>query len=98
MPLFLEAGVNAFLPFEVAAGNDVREVREKYPRLVIWGGIDKRNLLQSKDAVKGEIMEKVPPMWEKGGYIPCLDHSTMPCPQENWEYYLETLRGLFEEK
>jgi len=96
MPFFLEAGVNAFLPFEVAAGNDIREVRQKYPELVIWGGIDKRTLLQDKEAIKREIMEKVPEMWKKGGYIPCLDHSTMPCPQENWEYYLETLRGLFE--
>jgi len=89
IPLFCDMGMNMMVPFEVAAGNDVRNIRERWPELVIWGGIDKRFL-------KREVMEKVPVMWEKGGYIPCLDHSTQPCPRENWEYYLEILRGLFK--
>ena len=96
MPLFVEAGVNGFLPFEVAANNDIVEFRKKYPEIVIWGGLDKRVVLESKDAIKREIMEKVPVLWESGGYIPAIDHSVMPCPQENWEYFLELLRGCFQ--
>lgn len=96
LPLFLDIGINMMLPFEVAADNDVRDIRERYSNLVIWGGIDKRYLEGTKEEIKKEVMEKVPVMWEKGGYIPCLDHSTPPVPKENWEYYLELVRSIFK--
>ena len=96
IPLFREIGINVMLPFEVAADSDVRKVRKLYPDLVIWGGLDKRLLNGSKDGIKREVMSKVPEMWEKGGYMPCLDHSTPPCPIENWEYYLNLVRSLFK--
>jgi uroporphyrinogen-III decarboxylase len=92
---FIELGMNGLFPFEAAAGYDIRDVRRRYPRFVIWGGIDKRVLNQSKAAIRREIMEKVPPVWKSGGFIPSLDHACQPCPQENFEYYLEILRGLF---
>jgi uroporphyrinogen decarboxylase len=31
IPLFIEAGVTALLPFEIRPGNNVEEVRERYP-------------------------------------------------------------------
>jgi uroporphyrinogen decarboxylase len=96
LPLFIDAGVNCFVPFEVAAGNDVREVRRRYPELVIFGGIDKRELFSDVDAIKREVDRVVPWMWERGGYIPCLDHSTPPnVPLKNWEFYLQYLRSMF---
>ena len=95
LPLFIEAGVGGLYSFEVAAGNDIRQVRRDYPEFVIWGGLDKRPLLKGKEAIRREVLPKVPEMWATGGYIPALDHSTPPCPQENWEYFLELIREQF---
>jgi hypothetical protein len=91
---FVDMGMNGLFPFEVAAGCDAIEFRSRHPEFVIWGAIDKRTLLKTKEDVKREVMSKVPVLWEQGGYIPCLDHSLMPCPQENFEYYLELVRSL----
>jgi len=91
---FIELGMNALFPFEVAAGYDVVEFRKQHPDFVIWGGIDKRVLLGSKEDIKQEIMSKVPVLLESGGYMPSLDHSVPPCHQENFEYYLELVRSL----
>jgi uroporphyrinogen decarboxylase len=97
IPLFIEAGVTIFCPFEVPAGNDVREVRRRYPQLVIAGGIDKRTLFEDRDAIRREVDRVVPWMWERGGYFPSLDHATPPnVSLANWEFYLEYLRGVFK--
>jgi uroporphyrinogen decarboxylase len=97
IPLFIEAGVTIFSPFEVPAGNDVREVRRRYPQLVIAGGIDKRTLFEDRDAIRREVDRVVPWMWERGGYFPSLDHATPPnVSLANWEFYLEYLRGVFK--
>lgn len=96
LPLFMEVGVNMMVPFEQAAGNDMLEFRRRYPELIVWGGIDKRVLNQSKEDIKREVYTKVPPLWEQGGYFPSLDHSTQPCPLENFVYYLELLEELCE--
>jgi len=92
---FVELGVRALYPFEVAAGNDTFEIRRQYPEVLIWVGIDKRVLLKGKEAVRREVMDKVPALWEKGGFIPSIDHAVPPCPQANFEYFLELVRGLF---
>ena len=92
---FVDLGVNGLFPFEVAAGYDIRDVRRRYPGFCIWGGIDKRVLNGTKEGIRREIMEKVPAVWSTGPFIPSLDHSCQPCPQANFEYYLELLRGLF---
>jgi len=94
LDLFIELGMTGMFPFEVAAGYDIREVRKRYPRFVIWGGLDKRVLNGTKDDIKREVMSKVPEVWESGGFIPALDHACQPCPQENFEYYLELIRSL----
>ena len=93
---FGDLGVRAFFPFEVAAGNDTFEIRRQYPDVVIWGGIDKRAMLEGGEAIKREVMEKVPALWAAGGFIPSLDHSVPPCPQENFEYFLQLVRDLFD--
>jgi len=96
LDLFVEAGVNIFLPLEIAANMEPVEIREKYGRkLVLWGGIDKRALSKDKAAIKEELMRKVPQMMESGGFIPAIDHSVPPdVPFENYKYYTELLRGL----
>ena len=91
---FIGLGMNGLFPFEAAAGCDVVGFRRAHPRFFIWGGVDKRALLKTKEDVKREVMEKVPLLWESGGFIPSIDHAVPPCPQENFEYFLELTRGV----
>ena len=74
LPLFLEAGVTCLFPFECQAGMDIVRVRERYPQLVIHGGIDKRVLAQGREAIDRELNYKLPPMIETGGYLCAADH------------------------
>jgi hypothetical protein len=95
IPLFLEAGVNMMHPFEVAAGSDVVALKREYgPALALTGGIDKRALAQSRDAVDREI-DRVRPAYELGGYFPTVDHAVPPnVPFELFVYYLERRAAL----
>ena len=95
---FVDAGVNMLLPWEVQAGMDVLEVRGEWPReFVICGGIDKRALYTDRGAIEAEVMRVVPPMLEKGGYIPAIDHLVPPeVSLDNWNYFLELVRGTAE--
>lgn len=89
IPVYMEAiGMDAMSPFEVAAGCDVVEIGRQYPNLVIRGGIDKRVLAKSKEAID-EMLEYIfPAMKARGGYIPCCDHGVpAEVPYENYLYY-----------
>ena len=97
LPLWLEAGVNAIEPFEVAAGMDVVAIKHRYGgRLAMVGGIDKRALAAGRQAIDAEI-ERVRPTYELGGYLPCVDHSVPPdVSWDNFRYYLDRKRELVE--
>ena len=96
--LFVQAGVNAFMPFEITANMEPLEIREKYPNLLMQGGIVKRLLAGDKEAIECEVMRKVPKLLEYGGYIPGIDHSVPPdVPFENYAYYTELIRKLTAE-
>lgn len=96
LDLFVEAGVNIFLPLEIAASMEPVEIRERYGRrLVLWGGIDKRVLSKDKAAIEHELKRKVPQMMDSGGFIPGIDHTVPPdVPFENYVFYTELLREL----
>lgn len=96
IPLFLDVGINKFLPFEVQAGMDIREVRKTYGNsLIIEGGLDKRALALDFDAIRDEVESKVPPLLQGGGYIPGIDHYVPPdVPLENFEYFLKLAREM----
>ena len=96
--LFLEAGVNAMCPFEIAAGMEPLPIRKRYGhRLAMIGGIDKRAVAEGGEAMKKEVMRKVPPLLQDGGYIPCIDHATPPDTSfENHRAYVELVRELGE--
>lgn len=78
IPLYLECGANGFLPFEVQAGMDIRDIRKHYPELIIIGGIDKLAVARGGDVLEREISEKAGPMIAQGRYIPALDHQAHP--------------------
>jgi uroporphyrinogen decarboxylase len=95
--LFLEGGLTAIYPWEVAANMDVVEVRKNYPKLQMIGGIDKRALMKDKKAIDEELDRRIPFMLERGGYIPYIDHHVPPdISWENYVYYREKLKTLIE--
>ncbi len=97
VPLWLKAGVNGVLPFEVQAGMDVNAFRKEYGHdLLLIGGIDKRALAQGKSSIDAEL-KRVSPLIEDGGYIPWTDHSIPPdISYDNFLYYMEQLQKLVE--
>jgi len=96
IPLFMEGGVDGLLPFECAAGLDIREIRKMYPSLRILGGIDKMKIAKGKGAINKELEGKLPFMFSKGGYIPTLDHHVPPeISYSDFKYYLEKTRKIY---
>jgi len=89
IPLWIEGGVNAIYPFEVAAGEDVVALRRRFPRLGMWGGVDKRALAAGRAAIDAELA-RVMPLIETGGYVPTVDHSLPPdIPLDHFRYYMD---------
>jgi len=72
-------GVNAIFPFEVKAGNDLFALRKAYPEFIFFGWLEKEVVNEgNEDMIETEIMSKVPPLLEKGGYYPNGDHGIQP--------------------
>jgi len=72
-------GVNAIYPYEVKAGNDLFALREQHPDFVLFGWLEKETVNEGNEAlIEPEIMSKVPPLLEKGGYFPNGDHGIQP--------------------
>ncbi len=92
IPLFMEGGVTAVGPAEVAAQMDVVELRKAFPRLQIIGGIDKRRIAAGKAEIDLELKRKLPGLLSLGGYIPCCDHAVPPdISWENFCYYRQRI-------
>jgi len=96
IPLWIESGINFFWPLECAAGNDAVALRKKYGRDAILGGnIDKRILLKDRDAIREEVLTKIPYLLETSGYFPSVDHFVPPdVPFENFVYLINTMREV----
>lgn len=96
IPIWMEYGINFPWPLEVAAGNDAIAWRKKYGKDIILGGhIDKRAFIKGKDALREEVMSKVPYLVETGGFFPGLDHGIPPdVPFENYVYFVNLLREI----
>lgn len=95
MDLMIEGGITMFLPCEIAAGMDPELIREKYPHLVIYGGIDKREIAKGRESIKAEVLKKVPRLVSAGGYFPALDHHVPPdISFDNFLYFLELVRTI----
>lgn len=92
IPAFIDTGVDAMSPVEIAAGNDPRSLRAEYPRFGMMGGIDKRVLAANRRAIYDEVMGKVPCLMDRGGFIPHIDHAIPhDVPLENYQYYRKLL-------
>ena len=97
LPIWLENGVNTMFPIEVGTWNaSIAPWREQYGKQLRGvGGMDKRVFAQDRAAVDREI-ERLRPLVEMGGYIPCPDHRIAPdAIYGNVAYYCERFRHVF---
>ncbi|MGQ9840218.1 MAG: uroporphyrinogen decarboxylase family protein [Anaerolineae bacterium] len=97
IPTWLENGVNTMFPIEVGTwGASIAPWRAQYGRALRGvGGMDKRVFAQDYAAIDAEI-ERLRPLVDLGGYIPCPDHLIPPDARwENVQYYCERMRKVF---
>lgn len=89
--LWMECGINVFWPLEQASGMDPRRLKKKYGKdIILCGGLDKMEIAKGKDAIKRELEVKIPPLLDRGGYIPHIDHAIPPeVSFADMMYYIE---------
>jgi len=97
VPIWLENGVNTMFPIEVGTwGASIAPWRAQYgPGLLGVGGVDKKVFARDRAAVDAEI-ERLKPLVDLGGYIPCIDHRI--APDAEWDLvrcYCDRMRATF---
>ncbi len=73
----LKAGLDGLGPLERQSDVDIVALREKYPKLLMIGGFDKRVMHLGEQAIRDEF-ERILPVMQSGGYIQSADHQTPP--------------------
>lgn len=96
VPHWLDAGVNVMFPIEVGTwdGNFAGWKREFGTRVKGVGGMRKELFAADRNAIDREI-ERLRPIFDLGGYVPCPDHRIPP--GSRWElvqYYTDALKAL----
>ena len=97
VPTWLENGVNTMFPIEVGTWNaSIAPWRKQYGRSLRGvGGMNKNMFARDEAAIDAEI-ERLKPLVELGGYIPCPDHRIAPDGKwENVQYYCDRMRKTF---
>ena len=98
--LFLEAGVNVIMPYEVQADNDIPYLLKKHPELIAFGGMDKRAMTRDKSTmdIDAEI-ERVKAITAFGHYVPFPDH-LIPADVswENYQYFVWRWKEIIGKK
>jgi uroporphyrinogen decarboxylase len=97
LPIWLKNGVNTMFPIEVGTWDaNIKPWREKHGNdLRGVGGMNKVVFSRDYAAIDAEI-ERLKPLVELGGYIPCPDHRIAPDAKwENVQYYCEKMRTTF---
>jgi len=93
IPLWIEVGISSTFPVEVAAGNDIVAYRRRFGTQIAYqGGIDKRALARGGEDLRAEVLRVVPPLLERGGFIPSCDHGVPP--DISWPNFLDYSRLL----
>ena len=97
LPIWLENGVNTMFPIEVGIWDaSIAPWREQYGRALLGvGGMDKRVFARDFVAIDAEV-ERLIPLVDLGGYIPCPDHRIPPDGKwDNVRYYCDKMRQVF---
>jgi hypothetical protein len=97
IPTWIGNGVNTMFPIEVGTwGATIAPWRARWGRdLRGIGGMDKRVFAHGRAAVDREI-ERLRPLVDLGGFIPCVDHRI--APDAEWDtvrYYTDRMRAAF---
>ena len=95
LEVFHPRAIDGISPMEIAANNNPEEYLQKYPKLFVKGGIDKRELRFSKKRVHSEVAKRYETARKYGGYIPTVDHGVPPdVPLRNFLYMVELIKGF----
>jgi len=97
IPTWLENGINTMFPIEVGTWDaSITPWREKYGRdLRGVGGMNKTVFSKDFAAIDQEI-ERLKPLVDQGGYIPCPDHRIAPDAEwDNVRYYCDRMHKVF---
>ncbi|MEA2067818.1 MAG: uroporphyrinogen decarboxylase family protein [Verrucomicrobiota bacterium] len=97
VPIWLENGVNTMFPIEVGTWDaSIAPWREQYGNeLRGVGGMNKTVFAKDRAAIDQEV-ERLKPLVELGGYIPCPDHRLPPDAEwDNVRYYCDQVRDAF---
>ena len=100
IPTWLANGVNTMFPIEVGTWNaSINSWRQKYGKKIRGvGGMNKTVFAQDFAAIDAEV-ERLKPLVELGGYIPCPDHRIAPDAKwDNVRYYCDKMRETFNRK
>jgi len=97
IPTWFNNGVNTMFPIEVGTWNaSIAPWREQYGKeLRGVGGMNKVVFTRDRGAVDAEI-ERLKPLVDLGGYLPCPDHRL--APDSHWDnvlYYCDRMRQVF---
>jgi uroporphyrinogen decarboxylase len=97
VPVWFENGVNTMFPIEVGTWHaSLRPWRQRFGReLRGVGGMDKKVFAADRAGVDAEI-ERLRPLVDMGGYIPCPDHRI--AEDAEWDlvrYYCDRMRATF---
>jgi len=94
IPLWLEGGVNGFLPLEVKAGVDAVSLRKEYgDKIVLFGNISLNALRMGPKAIDEELSRKFKHLLPGGGYIASTDHHIPPdVSYDNFMHYLKRVK------
>ena len=99
IPTWFDNGVNTMFPIEVGTWDaNIKPWREQYGRdLRGVGGMNKVIFAYDYATVDAEI-ERLKPLVDLGGYLPCPDHRLAPDSKwENVQYYCEQMQKTFSE-
>lgn len=97
LPIWFENGVNTMFPIEVGTWNaSIAPWRAQYGQgLRGVGGTNKTVFAHDRAAVDAEV-ERLKPLVELGGFIPCPDHRI--APDAKWDlvrYYCDRMHAVF---
>jgi uroporphyrinogen decarboxylase len=92
---FFPTAIDGIHPVEIAAGNDPAEFLARHPGVILYGGIDKRELRFDKPRARAEIAGRFAAARRYGRYLPTVDHGVPPdIPLRTFLYGVELSAGL----
>lgn len=97
VPIWLQNGVNIMFPIEVGTWHaSIAPWRAQYGKeLRGVGGMNKVVFTRDRAAIDAEV-ERLKPLVDLGGYLPCPDHRIAPDAEwDNVRYYCDRMRAAF---